>query len=63
MGNGPCGSIIRCQCLLSDGKVSDKMGRGIYTIPNKEAIIVFGCLKKLIGIMFGVQVTIISDQG
>ena len=34
----------------------------VYTIPNKEAMTVFRCLKKLIG-RFGVPVTIISDQG
>ena len=34
----------------------------VYPIPNKEAITVFKCLRKLIG-RFGVPETIISDQG
>ena len=59
MGYGP--SRFHCQVQLSvTTEYLTKWPEG-YCIPNKEAITVSRCLKKLVG-RFGVPEIIISDQ-
>ena len=60
MGYGSSRSIVRCSCLVLTEFLTK--WPEVYCTPNKEAITVSRCLKKLVG-RFGVPEIIISDQG